>query len=544
MTRRLAAVVAAAACLVSVRGGAQAPGTLVPGARGGFVLLAGADTFAVEHVTRTAGGFEGELFVRDTRLRVGYAVTTETDARVQRVALYQWAPGADETQRPIGSLQFRFVGDSVIVAPGTPGAPERRAALTPGTLPWVNPSMAFAEQIARRARRMGATIDGLQRAIPLVDLGGRQAVIVATAVGRDSMVLDFGGLTMRLAVDSVGSVLGGAVPAQRLTIRRVAALGPTAGRGRPAYGPPPGAPYVAEEVRIPAGQGTVLVGTLTRPTAARGPVPVVVTISGSGPQDRDSHVQGLGDYRPFRAIADTLGRRGIGVLRFDERGVGASSGAFGTATTRDFAADVRTVLAWLRARPDVDATRLALLGHSEGGLVAPMVAADDPGLAGMVLMAAPALPGRAILEHQARAGILRDTTQPRARRDALLAQLPRSLDSALAGNAWLRELAAYDPRPTLRRVRTPTLVLQGTSDQQVTADQADTIVAALRAAGNRAVARRVFPDVDHLFLHDPNGDPTRYWALPGQQLPAAVLGSIADWLVATLRPGGAAPTRR
>ena len=523
-------------------GAAQTP-ALLPVARQGFVVLAGADTFAVEHVTRSATGFEGELYLVAQQQRVAYAVSAGDDARVHRISVYQWAPRADESARPIGTVQYRFAGDTLVVsAAGAAAGAERRLPLVAGTLPWVNPSFGFVEQLARRARRMGATIDGLAREIPIVNLGsGARAAIVATAVGRDSMRLDFGGLEMRVAVDSVGRLLGGRLAAQNLTIVRVAALDPSAGRGRPDYSAPAGAPYTAEEVRIPAPGGHVLAATLTRPRDAAARVPVVVTISGSGPQDRDGRLAGINGYRPFRTLADTLGRRGIAVLRFDERGVGGSTGSFAGATTQDFAADVRTVLAWLRARPDVDPRRLALLGHSEGGIVAPIVATTDT-VAAVVLMAGTAIPGRRILDYQWRRLIQRDSTLPPQRRDSVLALIPQVIDSAIARDPWLRYFAAYDPRPTARRLRVPTLVLQGATDRQVTPDQADSLVALLRAGGNRRVTARVLPGLDHLFIADPSGEPTGYASLPDPRLAPALVGAVVDWLTATLRDPGA-PTR-
>ncbi|MDF1505679.1 alpha/beta hydrolase, partial [Roseisolibacter sp. H3M3-2] len=376
---------------------AVAPTPLTPAPRGGFVLLVGADTVGVEHVLRTPGGFEGELFLRAQRQRLAYSAGAEADGRVHRVQLYQWALNAPADARPAASLQYRFDGDTLVVTGSTGSVSGQRLPVPPGTLPWVNPSFAFAEQMTRRARRMGATIDGLRRDLPVVHLGtGARSGVAVTALGRDSMLLDFGGAELRLAVDSAGTVLGGRLPAQGLTVVRVDALDARAGRSEPDYGAPAGAPYGAEAVRVATPRGHVLAGTLTRPRSA-GRAPVVVAISGSGPQDRDGQILGLPDYRPFRALADTLGRRGIAVLRFDERGVGGSGGAFGTATSADFADDVRAAVAWLRARPDVDPSRVALAGHSEGGVIAPLAAADDAAIAAAALLAALAPPGRRLL---------------------------------------------------------------------------------------------------------------------------------------------------
>jgi len=135
--------------------------------------------------------------------------------------------------------------------------------------------------------------------------------------------------------------------------------------------------------------GIRLAGTLTIPQG-KGPYPTLLLISGSGPQDRDETIFG---HQPFLVLADHLARRGVAVLRTDDRGVGKSGGDFATATTADFATDAEAALAFLRARPEVDVQALGVLGHSEGGLIAPMLAARDSSLTFIVLLAGPALDG-------------------------------------------------------------------------------------------------------------------------------------------------------
>ena len=260
----------------------------------------------------------------------------------------------------------------------------------------------------------------------------------------------------------------------------------------------------------------------------------MVLITGSGPQTRDETLPMLSGFRPFREIADTLSRRGIAVLRLDDRGTGASSGSFAGATTVDFAADVESALAWLRTRPEIAPGRLGVVGHSEGGEIAPMVAAGDPGVKAVVMMAGPAWTGRRILEYQLGYPIRNDSALSAAERDSLLALVPARVDSLAASSAWLRFFADYDPLATARRVRAPTLILQGATDQQVSAEQARELADAMRAAGNRDVTLRVFPDVDHLFLADPVGNPARYTALPTRRVDRAVLGALADWLAEEL----------
>jgi len=143
--------------------------------------------------------------------------------------------------------------------------------------------------------------------------------------------------------------------------------------------PPP--PYTSEEVKVPAGAVT-LAGTLTLPPRP-GPHPVVVLITGSGAQDRDETVFGM---KPFRLIADHLTRQGVAVLRCNDRGVGGSTGSMATATTADFGDDAAAMVQYLKTRADIDKSRIGLLGHSEGGLVAPMVATRPKKVASVAAM--------------------------------------------------------------------------------------------------------------------------------------------------------------
>ena len=325
-------------------------------------------------------------------------------------------------------------------------------------------------------------------------------------------------------------------PAQRLVVERLE--GEAAAKlalGKPDYSAPPGAPYRAEPVKVPTPAGHVLAGTLTIPQGAKGRLPAVVTITGSGPEDRDEYLPFVAGYRPFRQVADTLGRRGIMVLRLDDRGTGESTGNFATATSADFADDVRAAVAWLRARPDVNPARIALLGHSEGGLIAPMVAASDPRIAGIVLMAGPAKRGREVLDYQIRYAVEHDSTIPPARRDSAYAALRKAADTTAAPTPWMKFFLDYDPLATIRRVRAPVLILQGGTDQQVTPDQAETLSAALRAAGNRDVTVRVIPQHNHLFLPDSIGNPGGYARAPSGRIGPEVIGELAEWLVKRLR---------
>jgi pimeloyl-ACP methyl ester carboxylesterase len=218
----------------------------------------------------------------------------------------------------------------------------------------------------------------------------------------------------------------------------------------------------------------------------------IITSTGSGLQDRDEALPSVAGYRPFRQVADTLARHGIATLRLDDRGYGASGGNGRTATSRDFADDVRAGLEWLRHRPEIDPTRLAIVGHSEGGLIAPMVAATDTALRGIVLLAGPSRTGRDIVGFQQRSAIARAEGLSEAQRDSLIRVSQAATDSLARSSPWMAQFLEYDPLPTARMVRrTPVLIEQGAPDLQVTADQAPELEAdgSIRSTWRRRCGR-------------------------------------------------------
>lgn len=503
-------------------------------AQGGdmLVLLSGTgDTIAVERFTRTPRRLEGELLIPSGNARFTYAIDVDAAGGATRLVNDYRQASAARTSEPLQHADVRFTGDSAIVELSGGGRTlTQRFATQPGALPFVNPSFAQVELMLQRARRIG----GDSVSVPVWAIqGGQTTQAQVVKRGGDSVVVAIAGIPVRLSTNADGAITGGTVPMQGLRLVRVRGGGGAAGAmavAPPDYSAPPGAPYTAEEVTVPTPAGHTLAGTLTVPRNARGPVPAVVTITGSGPQDRDETIPPVKGYRPMRQVADTLSRHGIAVLRLDDRGTGQSKGNFATATSADFADDVRAALAFLRQRPGIDASRLALVGHSEGGLIAPMVAATDSALRGIVLMAGPAKTGRVILQYQIGAAVDRDTALSSTQRDSARRSIDTTIDSLGATQPWVRYFLSYDPLPTARRVRVPTLILQGATDRQVTEDQAQMLERALRQGGNSQVTVHVFPDANHLFLRDANGDPTGYAALPDHQVRADVLATLLTWL--------------
>ncbi len=303
------------------------------------------------------------------------------------------------------------------------------------------------------------------------------------------------------------------------------------------YSAPIGAPYTAESVVVTTPMGHTLAGTLTLPrnASATNRVAAIVTISGSGAQDRDENLSPLPGYRPFRQFADSLGRRGIAVLRMDDRGTGSSTGNHGTATSADFAEDIRAGLAYLRARPEIDGSRLGLLGHSEGGLIGPLVSAKEPQLRAAVLMAGPSWNGRRILEFQIGNNVRGDTTLKGPKLDSALSRVPARIDSMRNSNPWMKFFIDHDVLAAARLMKTPVLILNGATDLQVTAAQAAELAAAIRAGGNRDVTTHVFTDLNHLFIYDPVGTPSGYSRLTRSAVEPAVVGMLVEWLIQRLR---------
>lgn len=363
----------------------------------------------------------------------------------------------------------------------------------------------------------------------------------------DSVEIRLGGQQMFALLNREGKVRLLEVPVSRVRFERVGphdSLPPLPGMTRPAadYRAPAGAPYTAEDISLPvrtaAGDTFSLGCTLTRPTTGGPRFPAAVTLTGSGIQDRDENLWPLLEpYHLYRQVADRLGRAGIAVLRCDDRGF-ASGGEIANATMVDFAADAAAKLAWLRARPDIDGDRLAIIGHSEGGIVGPMVAADDPRLAALVNMAGTAKTMEAVVRDQFLYPVETARGLTPVQRDSARAEALRQAESFInAPVAYLRQAKDYDPLPTARRVRQPVLILQGAVDRQVSAGQADTLAAALRAGGNRDVTVRVFPRLNHLFLVSPSGTgaPTEYASLTDAMVPSEVLDLMAEWLATRLR---------
>jgi pimeloyl-ACP methyl ester carboxylesterase len=331
-------------------------------------------------------------------------------------------------------------------------------------------------------------------------------------------------------------------------------------------------PYRSENVTYEnKAAGVKLSGTLTIPPGA-GPFPAVVLLTGSGAQDRDESLLG---HKPFLVLADHLSRRGIAVLRVDDRGVGGSTGSILTSTTEDFAGDALAGVAFLKGRKEIDSRKIGLAGHSEGGLIAPIAASRSGDVAFIVMMAGTGLPGTDILLAQGRLILKANgaseselksherlqttlfqimdeekddkTVQSKASAafKEFLASLPETerkalgdADSALSesalgrvNNPWFRFFLHFDPRTVLQKVHCPVLALNGEKDLQVPCkENLAEITKALKAGGNERVKTVEFPGLNHLFQPCKTGSPSEYAAIE-TTIDPPVLKTIGDWII-------------
>ena len=329
-------------------------------------------------------------------------------------------------------------------------------------------------------------------------------------------------------------------------------------------------PYYSQDITFENNKaGISLAGTLTLPSK-EGVFPVVILISGSGPQNRDEELLG---HKPFLVLSDFLTRNGIAVLRYDDRGTALSKGDFKTATSADFATDVESAIAYLKTRKEINTKNIGLIGHSEGGLIAPMVASKSKDVAFIVLLAGTGIQGDWLLLLQQKligkaSGISDDDLQKSeltnrkvfdiVNKSSNLEKLNLDLTNYIkqtlnhnpnagkpAGmsddefvnlqvkqiaNPWMQYFIKYNPAPTLEKVKCPVLAINGEKDLQVPPkENLEAIKSALSKGGNKKVTTKVLPNLNHLFQECKTGSPDEYATIEQTFSPTA-LSEILKWL--------------
>ncbi len=323
-------------------------------------------------------------------------------------------------------------------------------------------------------------------------------------------------------------------------------------------------PYREEEITFPdAAAGVSLAGTLTLPEG-KGPFPAVVLVAGSGPNTRNEPIAG---HQIFLVLADHLTRHGIAVLRYDKRGTGRSTGDYGKSTSYDFADDAQSAIAYLRTRGEVDPKHVGLIGHSEGGLIVPIVAARDPSTAFIIMMAGPGVNGAdvwleqlklilaasgvpadkialAAAQRQKMIDIIRNENDPvkaaaplRALMKAQAPQaMPGQIDAVVAqiNNTWFREFFAYDPAPVLRKAKCSVLALAGSKDLQAPPAQSLPPIRAALACDSDVEIDEL-PGLNHLFQTAKTGGLVEYGQIE-QTLAPIAMDTMTRWILDHSRP--------
>lgn len=316
-------------------------------------------------------------------------------------------------------------------------------------------------------------------------------------------------------------------------------------------------PYREQAVAFDAAPGVRLAGTLTLPNRS-GRFAAAILIAGSGRHDRDETVA---DHKPMLVLADALARQGYAVLRYDKRGAGRSTGDFDAATMADLTSDAAAAVAYLRSRPDIAPSRIGLIGHSEGGTIAAVLAAKDPHLAYVVMMAGFAAPTRTLVAEQIRRidvvngtspvaaaqsyalniklfdaiAAAKDQSDAESRVRQVLAAASSAPSAAEADQALMfarmpamRFILAYDPTPSLRRLRVPALALAGSKDLVV---PPDINLPALREAlaQDRDVRIVELPGLNHLFQTAQTGAPQEFFSIE-ETLAPQVMTTMMPWI--------------
>jgi pimeloyl-ACP methyl ester carboxylesterase len=411
----------------------------------------------------------------------------------------------------------------------------------------------------RLAFHIHRTPNGLTATMDSIDQGANGIPVATVTQQGDNVLFDMsnikGDFKGQLSADAnsikgTWSQPGGHFP---LVLKRMS--GDTVPAARRPQDPVKPYPYREEEITFPNSVAAItLAGTVTLPQG-KGPFPAVVLITGSGPQNRDEEIVG---HRPFLVLSDYLTRRGLAVLRVDDRGTAKSGGDFSTATTADFATDVEAAVAYMKSRPDIG--RIGLIGHSEGGIIAPMVASRNPDIAFIVLLAGTAVPGSEIIPEQVKllnmvAGKTPEQAAEAAAKERSVlrlvvtekdpAELKKKLHEILSPlmqqeqidptiesltSPWFKYFLTYDPAPALRKVKCPVLALNGSLDRQVSpAQNLLAIRAALQQGGNRHFEAVEMPGLNHLFQTAKTGSPEEYQVIEETFSPAA-LEKIAGWI--------------
>ncbi len=479
---------------------------------GKFLLFSGKDKVATEHyVVRSDNSTTSEVELSMMGKQVKFDVTLRYEGN-KPVKYYL-------NQEPGITLTAQFQADKVtITAPGR----SQELILKEGTVVLENNVFEHYYFLLKRFD---------------IAKGGKQTfpVLVPSVMMTLDASVEFKGVAeqmvnqqlMRLhqfQVTLMGMVVINIIADENLHLLKVAIPSQNAEMVREGYESlrqPPNIPdinsdkFESIDVAVPSTDSVMLSGTLTIPKDGKKKHPAVFLITGSGPQDREENTLPALNLYIFRYIANGLADHGIAVLRCDDRGVGKSSGDFRKATLKDFISDAKAQITFLRSRDDIDGKRIGVIGHSEGGIIAPIIASEDAEIAACVILAGPSKPLDTVmieqLEFQAANKDFPEATRETVQKmiqptKQVIADAKAGKDSSSAmpyNLEWLRQHFAHDPIATIKKVKCPVLILQGEKDVLVLPYHAEALDKALKEAGNSDHQFVILKNLTHLFTEYP-----------------------------------------
>ncbi|MDD2202335.1 MAG: alpha/beta fold hydrolase [Firmicutes bacterium] len=386
------------------------------------------------------------------------------------------------------------------------------------------PSALAAASFA--VEHVGATEKTASSPIPLSEY----RVVIEKAIGV-SVLVDEGGRVMHLEIPGQG-VLAVRQEFEELMER-------ASQEAEPPAAPAGAASLVERDFTVRSGSDVVLAGTLTLPAGAQSPYPAVVLISGSGPQDRDGNTPPVYVANIFRTIAHRLADVGVATLRYDERGVGESTGHHESANLHDLIGDVSAMIDYLRELPEIDHSRIGLIGHSEGAYIAPYLASRDSRFAGCILLAGASITIDELMieqiEYQAEFEELDEASRALAR--SLAPAVRQFVEDARAGKdssvlpgnlEWVRQHMELDPIENIRKVNAPILIVQGEKDLKVMPYHADVLARAAQERGNRDISVVRLANTTHEFLQFPYNNPN-FDPMDPMNVVDELFDAICDW---------------
>jgi pimeloyl-ACP methyl ester carboxylesterase len=535
------------ALALTVPAGAQTP---VPGGDSSFIVFFRSQPVGREEalVVRTAD----EWVVRGSS-RLGQPIDI-TSRAAQITYDLEWRPKSLTIDAVVRgqdiSLQTTFDGKQASNVIAVQGKPQSKVdAVSADTVVLPNTFLGSYVALARRlqGKAAGAEIRGY--IAPQMEIPIKVSVVAAERIETPKGVINAsryalvfsnpppaGDLQVNIWTDPDGALLRLNIPAQSIEMARddiASAASRTAAFSLPGD----------EAVTIP-GLGFNIAGTITKPAKVSGPAPALILIAGSGPTDRDETVAGI---PVFGHLARDLVDAGFIVVRYDKRGVGQSGGRAESATIADFAEDARTVLLWLEKRKDVDKDRIGVVGHSEGALVAMLLAGRERGKIGaMALLAGPSTDGATIVLEQQKLLLSKmpiDDAQ-RAEKVALQEKINTAVVKGtgwgeipeaarrVADTPWFYSFLTFNPQRAIDETRQPVLVVQGELDVQVQPYHADKLAEYARARGRKVAVEVVkVPGVNHLLVPAKTGDVSEYATLgPDARVSPQVTSAIATFM--------------